>query len=173
MDIDVLDNPAQKCAELLCEAAEAGAHIALTGGSTPRDAYERAAATGADWSRAKLWWGDERCVPPDDEQSNYRLAKEALLDRLDGDAPEVHRMPGEFGPHGGAERYEVDLRDALGEQLPRLDLVLLGLGRDGHVASLFPNRPALREREHAVVGEENAGLEPYVPRITMTLPVLC
>src|SRR3954469_1389955 len=120
MDIRVSEDPAADCATLLCEAAEAGAHIALTGGSTPGVAYERAAAAGADWSRATLWWGDERCVPPDDELSNFGLAKRTLLDRIDGDPPEVRRMRGEQGPHGGADDYANELRERLGEQRPRL-----------------------------------------------------
>jgi 6-phosphogluconolactonase len=173
MDIQVSDDPAGACADLLCEAAEAGAHIALTGGSTPRDAYTRAAAAGSDWSRAKLWWGDERCVPPDDELSNYRLAKESLIDRIEGGKPELHRMPGERGPHDGAADYERELRAAFGEQAPRLDVVLLGLGPDAHVASLFPGHATLDVTDRLVVGEDEAGLEPFVPRITMTLPTLC
>src|SRR4051794_21621596 len=125
MDIRVSDNPAQECADILAEAAEQGAHIALTGGGTPGEAYKLAAK--ADWSRAKLWWGDERCVPADDELSNYRLAKESLLDRIEGDPPEVHRIRGERGPHSGADDYERELRETLGEQAPKLDVVLLGL----------------------------------------------
>ena len=173
MDLRISNDPATACAELLCEAAEAGGHIALTGGSTPGGAYRSAAEMGADWSGATLWWGDERCVPPDDERSNYRLGREALIDRLPEDGrPGVHRIPGERGPHGGADDYERDLRDTLGEQMPRLDLVLLGLGSDAHAASLFPGRPALRERDRLVVGEDEPGLDPFVPRITMTLPML-
>src|SRR3954471_16303680 len=172
MEIRVLDDPARECATLLCEAAQAGSHIALTGGSTPADAYRQAAELDADWSKAKLWWGDERCVPADDELSNYRLAKESLLDRLDG-APEVHRMRGERGPHVGADDYEVEMREALGEQRPRLDLVLLGLGPDAHVASLFPGHETLQVRDRRVVGEPQAGLEPFVPRVSLTLPTLC
>jgi 6-phosphogluconolactonase len=167
MEIQVTDDPAGKCADLLREAAEQGAHIALTGGGTPRDAYERAAAAGADWSRAKLWWGDERCVAPDDELSNYRLAKESLLDRIEGDPPEVHRIRGELGPHAGADDYEQQLR-AVG----RLDVVLLGLGPDAHVASLFPGHATLDVTDRLVVGEEEAGLEPFVPRVSLTLPAL-
>src|SRR3954447_8945146 len=97
MDIRVSEDPAAECADLLCKAAEVGAHIALTGGGTPGVAYEWAAGKGADWSRAKLWWGDERCVPPDDEQSNYLLAKERLLDRLYG-APPAPPVRGGGGP---------------------------------------------------------------------------
>jgi|tagenome__1003787_1003787.scaffolds.fasta_scaffold20821417_2 6-phosphogluconolactonase len=171
MDIQVSDNPAQACADILREAAEAGAHIALTGGSTPGKAYELAA--DADWSRARLWWGDERCVAPDDDLSNYKLAKDTLLDRIQGDPPEVHRIRGERGPHTGADDYERHLRETLGEQMPRLDVVLLGLGPDAHVASLFPGHDTLNVRDRVAVGEDEAGLEPFVPRITLTLPVLC
>ena len=171
MDIRVSDDPAAECAQILREAAEAGAHIALTGGSSPGTAYELAA--DADWSRATLWWGDERCVPPDDDLSNFRLAKETLLDRIEGDQPEVHRIRGERGPHTGADDYERQLRETLGEQMPRLDVVLLGLGPDAHVASLFPGHDTLNVRDKVAVGEDEAGLEPFVPRVTLTLPVLC
>src|SRR3954447_7559265 len=114
---------------MLAEAARAGQHISLTGGSTPRIAYEQAAALEEDWSRATLWWGDDRCVPPDDELSNYRLAKEAPPDRLPlGGAPVVHRLAGELGPHAGADDYESQLRAEFGDDgLPRLDFLLLGL----------------------------------------------
>ncbi|MEA2309662.1 MAG: 6-phosphogluconolactonase [Thermoleophilaceae bacterium] len=168
----VLEDPAGECARRLAAAASAGSHIALTGGSTPRIAYEQLATMDADWSGATLWFGDERCVPPDHEYSNYRMAKEALLDRIEGDPPAVHRMPGEKGPHAGAGDYERELRETLGEQLPRLDLVLLGLGPDAHTASLFPNKPAVEVTDRAVVGVEEAGLEPFVPRITLTLPAI-
>jgi 6-phosphogluconolactonase len=171
MNIEVLDNPAQRCAELLADAAESGWHIALTGGSSPGKAYELAA--GADWSRAKVWWGDERCVEPNDEHSNYLLAKESLLDRISGDPPEVHRMRGERGPHVAADDYERELRETLGEERPRLDLILLGLGPDAHVASLFPGHATLDVRDRVAVGEDEAGLQPYVPRVTLTLPTLC
>jgi len=176
MDVRVCEDPARECADILVEAAEAGAHIALTGGSTPAVAYERAAAAGADWSRAALWWGDERCVQPDDELSNFALAKRTLLDRLPAageGGPEVHRMRGERGPHVGADDYENELRERLGEQLPRLDVVLLGLGPDAHVASLFPGHATLDVQDRVAVGEDEAGLEPFVPRVTLTLPTLC
>ena len=175
MDVRVLDDPASPCAEILAEAARAGNNIALTGGSTPRRAYELAAGLDADWSGARLWWGDERCVPADDELSNYRMAREALIEQLPpaGEGgPEVHRIPAERGPHVGAEDYEEDLRTTLGEQIPRLDLVLLGLGPDAHVASLYPGQHTLEVRDRAAVGVEEAGWKPYVPRVSLTLPVL-
>ena len=167
----VLEDPSGAAAERIAAVAGAGGHVALTGGSTPRAAYERAAAMDVDWSAATLWFGDERCVAPDDPRSNYGMAKSALLDRLSGPQPIVHRMEGERGPHEAAEAYEQELRQALGER-PRLDLVLLGLGPDAHCASLFPNDPALDERRRLAVGVEVPGMAPYVPRVTLTLPVL-
>jgi 6-phosphogluconolactonase len=173
MDLRVLDDPAPACAEMLAEAARAGQHISLTGGSSPGRAYEQAARLEQDWSRATLWWGDDRCVPPDDELSNYRLARETLLDLLpDEGSPQVHRIPAERGPHVGAEDYERDIRAALGEQIPRLDVMLLGLGPDGHVASLYPGQPTLDVRDRAAVGVDEAGWKPYVPRVSLTMPVL-
>ena len=171
-DLRIVENPAAEAAELIAGAVRAGGHIALAGGSTPKAAYERVAGMGLDWSGATTWFGDERCVPPDDELSNYRMAKEALLDRIEGEPPSVKRMAGEKGPHAGAEDYERELRETLGEQIPRLDLVLLGIGPDLHTASLFPDQPAVDVTDRPVAGVEEAGLEPHVPRITMTLPLI-
>jgi 6-phosphogluconolactonase len=169
MDIQVVDDVAGVVAERLVAAAVAGGHIALTGGSTPGVAYERAAAIGADWSRAVLWFGDDRAVPPDDERSNYRLARETLLDRIE---TTVHRIEGERGYREAADAYDALLRAEFGGDIPVLDLILLGLGPDGHCASLFPGKPELEVRDRAAVGVPEAGLEPFVPRVTMTLPVL-
>jgi 6-phosphogluconolactonase len=166
VDIVISDDPADVVADLLAARAHAGGHIVLTGGSTPGRAYELAAARERDWSRAELWWGDERCVPPDDERSNFGMAKRALLDRLDVQPAAVHRMRGELGAEAGAEDYDRELGD-----LARFDLVLLGLGSDGHIASLFPDQPTLDETERRVLGAE-AKLEPFVDRITLTLPLL-
>ena len=153
-------------AELLADAARAGAAIALSGGSTPRHAYLLAAALEPDWSRARLWWGDERCVPPDHEWSNFRLAREAVIDRLARPPAEVHRIRGEVGGAEAALAYDEELREA-----GPLDLVLLGIGADGHVASLFPDSPALRERERLAAVAQPL-LEPFVERVTLTLPAL-
>ena len=136
----------------------------LTGGSTPQRSYELAAALERDWSGVELWWSDERCVPPDDEKSNYAMAKRALLDHVSVGA--AHRMRGELGKEDGAASYDQELGS-----LDRFDLVLLGLGPDGHVASLFPEQPTLDVTEQRVIGAE-AKLEPFVDRITLTLPVL-
>jgi 6-phosphogluconolactonase len=171
----VFDDPAEECAGRLAAAAGAGGHVALTGGSTPKAAYERVAGMDVDWSGATLWFGDERCVPPGDELSNYGMAREALLDRLPDSAaggPTVRRILAERGPHAGADDYERELRETLGEELPRLDMVLLGLGPDAHVASLFPGQETLKVSDRLAVGVEEAGMEPFVPRVTITLPVI-
>ena len=170
--IEIVPDPAAETAERVAAAASAGGHIALTGGSTPRVAYERLAAMDVDWSGCELWFGDERCVPPTDPRSNFGMARESLLDRLGERAPPVHRMAGELGPHRGADAYEAELREAFGDAMPALDLVLLGLGSDAHCASLFPNSPALEERTRAVIGVDQSGLEPLVPRITLTMPAI-
>lgn len=170
LELRVVDDPAQAGAELLARAAAAGGQIALSGGSTPRRAYELAAAMPVDWAGATLWFGDDRCVPPDHEHSNYRMVRDALLDRVDP-GPEVHRIRGELGPHEAADDYELRLRDAFGGGAVGLDLALMGLGPDLHTASLFPGKPAVEERARLAVGVEEAGMEPYVPRVTLTLPV--
>jgi len=163
-DIRVTDDPAQAAAELL---ASAGGHVAITGGSTPRVAYERAAELREDWSGVDFWFTDERCVPPDHEHSNFGMAERALLSRAEGAT--VHRMRGELGHEDGATAYE----NELGEFGPdALDLILLGVGPDAHICSLFPGDDALGERERLVVGVETPGMAPLVPRITLTLPVV-
>ena len=150
--------------ERLAQAALEGGNVVLTGGTTPELAYREAARRAPDWSKVDVWWGDERCVAPDDERSNYGLAKRALLDRLERGPRAVHRIKGELGKERAAAEYERELDDA------RLDLVLLGLGPDGHVASLFPNAPTLGQREKVLPAE--AGLEPFVDRVTLSLPTL-
>ena len=169
-EIRVVDDPAAEVAELLVETAAAGGHLVLTGGSSPRRAYMLAADAGAGWSTATAWFGDERCVPPDHPDSNYAMAHAALLSRLDR-PPTVIRMPGELGPDAGAAAYETEVRDRLGGD-PRWDLLLLGLGPDGHCASLFPGKPEVEERSRMVVGVPLAGMEPQVPRISLTLPAI-
>jgi 6-phosphogluconolactonase len=164
IDIVVADDPAAEVAERLVAAVRRGGHIALTGGTSVRDAYEQAAALEQDWTGVELWWSDERCVPPTDERANYFLAKESLLDRVR--TGKVHRIRGELGRDEGATLYDQELGP-----LEHFDLVLLGLGADGHVASLFPDQPTLDETERRVVGAE-AKLEPFVDRVTLTLPVL-
>jgi 6-phosphogluconolactonase len=170
-DIQVLDDPAARVADLLAEAGSAGRHIVLTGGSTPRSAYEHAAGKGADWSRAEIWFSDERCVPPEHEHSNFGMANAALLSKIEPKA--VHRMKGELGPQDGAREYAQQLDDAFGQGfLPEFDLLLLGLGPDAHLASLFPGDAALGEQTKTVVGVETPGMAPLVARISLTLPVI-
>jgi 6-phosphogluconolactonase len=163
-DIRVSGDPAREAAELL---AAASGHVALTGGSTPRAAYERAAGMRPDWSGVDVWFTDERCVPPDHEQSNFGMTERSLLSRIDGAT--VHRMRGELGPDDGATAYENEL-DEFGPDA--LDLILLGVGPDAHICSLFPTDDALGERERRVVGVDTPGMAPLVARITLTLPVI-
>ena len=158
------DEVAAVVANRLARAAREGGNVVLTGGKTPRRAYEEAAKKASDWTRVALWWGDERCVPPDDENSNYGMAKHALLDNLDRWPDEVHRIKGELGKERAAADYEQELGDAA------LDLLLLGIGPDGHVASLFPNAPTLRQRKRVLPAE--AGFEPFIDRVTLSLPTL-
>ena len=151
-------------AERLARAAREGGNVVLTGGKTPEQAYKQAAKREPDWSRVQLWWGDERCVPPDDENSNYGMAKRTLLDNLERRPHGVHRIEGERGKEEAAAAYERELGDT------QLDLLLLGVGPDGHVASLFPNAPTLRQRKKVLPAEP--GLEPFVDRVTLSVPTL-
>jgi 6-phosphogluconolactonase len=169
VELRVVDDPAATCAQILVEVAARGGHIVLAGGSTPRAAYQRAASMGTPWTAVTAWFGDERCVPPDDERSNYAMAKAALLDPLGEAGPTVKRIRGELGPTAAADEYEQELRAA---GPPRFDLLLLGLGPDGHTASLFPDQESLGERERLAVGVEVPGLQPIVSRVTMSFPVL-
>jgi 6-phosphogluconolactonase len=172
VEIQVEENPAAVVAEMLGEAAERGSQIVLTGGSTPKLAYETVARSGANWSGSTVWFSDERCVPPESGLSNFRMATDALLGRITRDQrPAVMRMEGELGPEAGAASYEALVREHLGAA-PRWDLMLLGLGPDSHCASLFPGKPEVEERQRLVTGVELAGMEPQVPRISLTLPAL-
>ena len=156
---------AGRVAELLANEARAGGEIVLTGGSTPGRAYELAATLEPDWSAAGVWWGDERCVPPDDGRSNFGLARRTLLENLEAEPGRIHRIRGEDAPHKAAAAYEREVRGTT------FDLLLLGLGPDGHVASLFPHSPGLDETERLVIAAEPK-LEPHVERVTLTPPVL-
>jgi 6-phosphogluconolactonase len=159
-ELVVSDDVAETAVDLFLELAPET--VALAGGTTPRSMYERLALTNFDWRSTDVFFGDERCVPPDDEGSNYGMARAALLSRVPA---RVHRMHGEScDAHG----YETELRSVFGERVPRFDLVLLGLGEDGHTASLFPGDPALAEQERWVVAVDR----PDRRRLTLTLPVL-
>ena len=175
VELEVLEDPARACAALMVAAAIGGGHLVLTGGSTPRAAYEAfvdaVGTLGLDLSRTTFWIGDERCVEPDDERSNYAMIKASLLDPLASPSgpPAMRRIKGELGPESGAEDYERELRAA---GPPRFDLVLLGIGSDGHAASLFPDQESLSVSGRLVVGVPEAGLEPFVPRVSLTLETL-
>lgn len=148
--------------------------IAISGGETPGGLYERLADTGRypiPWDAVHIFWCDERYVPPDDPRSNFRMARETLLDRVPCPDENIHPMPTTLqSPRAAADAYEDILRRFLTPDGGGLDLVLLGLGRDGHTASLFPDRPALRETHRWVVAVE-APVEP-ASRLTLTLPLL-
>jgi 6-phosphogluconolactonase len=166
-ELKVVEDVAAEAAARIATVAEAGGSIVLAGGSTPKNAYEIASA--ADWSRAKVWFGDERCVPPADERSNFRMAKEALFDRLETPPFAIFRMPGELAPDEAAHQYAADIFEHEAEPF---DLLLLGIGSDAHTASLFPGKPEISQRNLLVTGVPEAGLEPFVPRITLTVPAL-
>lgn len=147
--------------------------VALSGGSTPKALYTLLAvepyATQVAWEAVHLFWGDERMVPPDHPQSNYRLACETLINHVPLPDANIHRMPGEARPAAAALAYEQLLRAFFGEQ-PRFDLVLLGMGEDGHTASLFPGTAALAEEARWVVANHVPQLDTW--RLTLTLPAI-
>ena len=151
---------------------------ALSGGSTPRPVYESLAGDPyrerLPWSAIHLFWGDERHVPPDHPESNYRMAREAMIDRVPVPAGNVHRVTAEDADaRRAAAAYESELRSFFGlapGEWPAFDLMLLGIGPDGHTASLFPGSPALRERDHLVVAPWVEAQRTF--RITLTPPVL-
>jgi 6-phosphogluconolactonase len=156
--------------------------IALSGGSTPEQLYRllstSAYASQFDWPRVHVFWGDERCVGPEDTDSNYRMTKACLLDHVPLPASHIHRMRGELEPARAAISYAEELRTvfASGERWPCFDLVLLGLGSDGHTASLFPGSAALGVAENEK-GADAWVLPNYVERLgawrlTLTLPVI-
>jgi 6-phosphogluconolactonase len=168
---------AAEIARTAARAAQARglAAVALAGGSTPIRTYKRLAEPeeheGVPWEKVLFFFGDERCVPQDHPDSNARMVREALLARLPIPAANVFRMAGEAeDPERAAAAYEAELRQELGPS-PRLDLAILGMGADGHVASLFPGSPALDERRRLVVPAE--GGPPQPRRLTLTLPALC
>ena len=154
--------------------AERGqAHVALSGGTTPGLTYELLAREEAEWDGVHIWFADERCVGPDDEESNYRLAAETLLGPAGIGASQVHRMQGELGPDEGAVHYTAELERQLGSRsLPVLDLIVLGIGPDGHIASLFPGADTLGMSDPpACIGVSDSP-KPPPERLTLSLPVL-
>lgn len=176
---------AVRAAEQFTQAAEKAvaergrARIAISGGSTPKATFALLADAGKPWRRRMPWekleifWVDERCVPPDHPDSNYRMTREALLDHVPLKPEQVHRMEGELEPTVGAARYESLLRDSFrleGAESPRFDLIQLGMGPDGHTASLFPHTEALTEMAHLVTANHVVNKDAW--RITLTWPVI-
>lgn len=151
---------------------------ALAGGSTPRALYQRIAQCyhkRVPWERVYVFWGDERLVPPDHEASNYRMAKEALLSHVPIPHDNVFSMAGTQSPDEAATLYERKMRAFWGREsngFPSLDLVLLGLGEDGHTASLFPGHPVLEESQKWVAGLLGPDDHPPRERLTLTLPAI-
>ncbi|MHB8490712.1 MAG: 6-phosphogluconolactonase [Solirubrobacteraceae bacterium] len=184
--IDICNDPetmAQRAAAAIGEALGAArtqrgvAHIALSGGTTPVRTYQLLARHPDGLDGVELWFADERCVGPRDADSNYRLARETLIEPARVPRTAVHRMEGERGPHSGARRYAEHLRTRLapdGEgDVPTLDLAVLGIGPDGHIASLFPNHTALEAPPDVPCLGLTDSPKPPPERITLTLPVLC
>jgi 6-phosphogluconolactonase len=160
-------------------AGRGRARIAISGGSTPKAAFELLADPSQPWrwrmpwENLELYWVDERGVGPDDAESNYRMTCEAMLDQAPLRPEQIHRMEGELNPEEAAMRYESDLRSSFhleGDERPQFDLVALGMGPDGHTASLFPHTAALHERSRLVVANHVPQKDTW--RITLTWPVI-
>ena len=170
---------AEQIARALIESVRARgrASVALSGGSTPRGVYSLLASdqfrSNIPWQGVHLFWGDERCVPPTDAESNYRMVNDALLQFIRIPVENVHRIVGEGNPAEAAALYERELRQVFGLQedgVPRFDLMLLGLGEDGHTASLFPGTSAVNETTRLVTELYVEKLNAY--RVTLTFPVI-
>ena len=146
--------------------------IALAGGGTPRATYQHLAGRCPPWGRVDFYFGDERIVPPDADGSNYGMAHDALLGRIPLRPEQVHRVLGELSPEEAADRAEEDLRASVpGSPWPVLDLVLLGMGPDGHTASLFPGSAEVDESSRLMIPVHRPGM-PQPWRVSMTLPVI-
>jgi 6-phosphogluconolactonase len=176
---------AQQAAEMFADSvvravqARGIARVAISGGSTPKAVFELLAnptapfLTTIPWAKLQLFWVDERCVPPDNKESNYLMTKIAMLDEVPLPPENIHRMEGELDPEEAASRYEAEIRNAFkleGAQTPTFDLILLGLGPDGHTASLFPHTEGLDEMARIVIA--NHVPQKDVWRITLTWPVI-
>jgi 6-phosphogluconolactonase len=160
-------------------AARGTARIAISGGSTPKAAFALLADAGKEWrkqmpwDRLELFWVDERCVPPDDPDSNYRMTREAMLDHVPLKPEQIHRIEGELEPGLAADRYEAELRKSFrlrGAEIPQFDVVQLGMGPDGHTASLFPHTAALHEMKRLATANHVEQMNTW--RVTLTLPVI-
>ena len=182
-DLHILPTPedvAQEAAVFVTDLAGKGVKkrgrftIALSGGSTPQRLYQLLAspsyARSISWSRWHVFWGDERCVPPDHQDSNYHMARETLLDHVPVPAGNIHRIRGETTPENAADEYERELRHVFASPDPVFDLVLLGIGEDGHTASLFAGTDALQQKTRLVVANWVPHLRAH--RTTFTLPLI-
>lgn len=177
-DPEALSSAAAEAFVILAEKSVRGSgafSVALAGGGTPRGLYTALASPEfrerVPWHKVHLFWGDERCVPPNHEASNYKMVHDSLLVHVDVPVKNIHPMRGELEPWQGAPLYETELRAFFSEQkFPVFDLILLGLGRDGHTASLFPGSQALVEEDRWVVPAHS--VETGTNRITLTLAVL-
>ena len=172
---------AQYFVEMAGEAVEARgrARIAISGGSTPRATFallddpNEPWRSRMPWESLELYWVDERSVPPDDAESNYRMTREAMLDSVPLRPEQIHRIEGELDPEAAAARYESELRDSFrleGAESPRFDLIALGMGPDGHTASLFPHTQAIHELGRLAVANQVHQKDTW--RITLTWPVI-
>ncbi len=172
---------AQYLVEMVSEASEANgrARVAISGGSTPKAAFQLLAdpdqpwRTRMPWDKLDLFWVDERTVPPDNPESNYRMTRESLLDHVPLRPEQVHRMEGELDPEVAAARYESELRNGFrleGAECPRFDLIGLGMGDDGHTASLFPHTAAIHEMSRLVTANQVPQKDTW--RLTLTWPVI-
>ena len=172
------DDVAKRAAEIFIKTAQdRRSHgpftVALSGGSTPKALFSLLAAPPyidqVPWDIVNLFWGDERCVPPDHKDSNYRMTKKAMLSKVPLNESQIFRIEGELDPQVAADKYANVLKSFFGE-LPRFDLVFLGMGDDGHTASLFPGTTALHDNEHTVVANWVEKFKTY--RVTLTARVI-
>jgi 6-phosphogluconolactonase len=158
-------------------AARGKARVAVSGGNTPKATFELLAATPyreqTPWDKLELYWVDERCVPPDHSDSNYRMTREALLDKVPLGKNQIFRIQGELDPEEGAAKYEFDIRQSFrleGAEIPVFDLVELGMGPDGHTASLFPHTEGLHEMMRIAIANHVVQKDAW--RVTLTWPVI-
>jgi 6-phosphogluconolactonase len=176
---------AQAAAQLFADSANAAvqargrARIAISGGTTPKAMFSLLAdptqpfLKQVPWDKLDLYWVDERCVPPTDTESNYRMTNEALLSKVPLDPKRIHRMEGELDPEAAAARYESAIRNSFrleGAETPTFDLILLGMGDDGHTASLFPHTEAINNLTNLVTANHVPQKDTW--RITLTWPVI-
>lgn len=178
-----MEEASQTLARRICVAAQRAIaennhfSLVLAGGSSPRRLYhllsEPTYADQLDWHHIHLFWGDERCVAVDHPDSNFLMAKETLLDKIAIPAAHIHPMPGEMRPEDGARSYQQDIELFFAGTAPVFDMILLGLGSDGHTASLFPGTTSLQENERLVIAvPAPLTMSPQVPRLTLTLPTI-